>query len=68
MDFEDAMLWGIGATALLFIGLLAFGTPLFASLGLGLLGGVGATFYMFRRSNKPETEKRSVEVERQEQE
>ena len=58
MDFEDAMLWGIGAMALLFIGLLAFGTPLFWSLGLGFLGGVGATFYMFKRSNKPKDERK----------
>ena len=66
MDFEDAMLWGIGAVALLFIGLLAFGTPLFLSLGLGLLGGVGATFYMYRRGNKPEVKKRDVGSEEQE--
>ena len=53
MDFEDAMLWGIGAMAVLFIALLSFGTPLFWSLGLGFLGGVGATFYMHRRGNGP---------------
>ena len=54
MDFEDAMLWGIGAMAVLFIALLSFGTPLFWSLGFGLLGGVGATFWIYRRNNKPE--------------
>ena len=53
MDFEDAMLWGIGAMAVLFIALLSFGTSLFLSLGLGFLGGVGATFFMYKRSHKP---------------
>jgi len=48
------MLWGIGAVAVLFIGLVVVGVPLFVSLLLALAGGAGVTFYVFRRHNPKE--------------
>ncbi|ADI14488.1 hypothetical protein [Truepera radiovictrix] len=51
MELEDAMIWGIVATAPLFVLLLIIGTPLFLALFLALAGGVGTTIYVYRKRN-----------------